>query len=212
MSADGPPEKLNLALHEVGEAFHSGQRARLKWADTDQSVDAEVVSVLAGRIVVDARQAVPEGPITITAGRDSKAAKFRCKAQPGPGGVAFLSHFERVGSVQDRTWVRVPYFATITFTGVDNDAINAVGLDISSRGLACICKAVPPEHGRATFAVRADPLEVELTTEVALVRMRETGQRSWVAAYEFVALTPAEERSLCEVIIRLTSREFAIGT
>jgi hypothetical protein len=198
-----------LALHEVGEAFHGGQRARLTWADIDQPVGAEVVSVLAGRVVIDADRPVPHGQISITVGAGSSAAEFTCVAQPGPGRVAFLHDFERVSSVQDRSWVRVPYFANVSFTDFDHVTVEAVGLDISGRGLACICEVLPPPRADATFTVRAEPLEVLISTEVALVRMHKTGFRSWVAAYEFVALDPAKTRALSEVIARLTTRDFA---
>jgi hypothetical protein len=210
MSLINAVERPILALHEVGEAFHGGQRARLTWVDMPEPVNAEVVSVLAGRIVIDADVPVYSGEVSLKVGTGIAAAEYTCWAQPGPGRVAFLSHFERIGSVQDRTWVRVPYFAAITFTDFGNASIDAVGLDISGRGLACIAEVPPPQRADVSFVVRAEPLETHITTEVTLVRMRETGLRSWVAAYEFVALEPADERALCEVIVRLTSREFAV--
>jgi hypothetical protein len=199
-----------LAVHEIGEAFYGGQRARMTWVGSDTPVDAEVVSVLSGRVVIDADRPVPSGEVSIKVGTNSAAAEFTCVAQPGPGRVAFLTQFERVGSAQDRTWVRVPYFANVRFTDFRHVTVEAVGLDVSGRGLACISEVPPPQRADATFTVRAEPLEVHITTEVALVRMRETGYRSWVAAYEFVSLDSAHERALSEVIVRLTSREFAI--
>jgi hypothetical protein len=198
-------------MTEPSTFLATGDRVSLVIAHQSASVDAEVVSVLGGTVAVEAAEPLADGAVLLKASVDGAAWELTAMCRRGPGRVGLLRELAVVGKVQERGWVRVPFFAPMSLTDFSHRTIDAVGLDLSSRGVSCIVETDPPQRADAKFRVQAGSIDLDVLAEVTMVRARVTGRRSWVAAYQFVDLDPSVDRALTEAVLRMTARDYVIA-